>query len=130
MSEIRERAKIAAKEMKLTGWDRWAATVTDLLAELERVENALRDRAPILEEAATRIAELEAENERMKADLSGRLFVEQAAERAKMKAVQECVEIANKLVHVDCADQWSIPRTGAFIAFADAIKYHFKLEGK
>ena len=38
MSEIRERAKIAAKEMKLTGWDRWAATVKDLLAELERVE--------------------------------------------------------------------------------------------
>ena len=38
MSEIRERAKIAAKEMIRMGWDRWAATVKDLLAELERVE--------------------------------------------------------------------------------------------
>lgn len=130
MSDVKYRAKIAAKEMKLTGWDRWAATVKDLLAELERVEGALHDGAPILEEAATRIEELEAENQRMKADLSGRLFVEQAAERAKMKAAHECVEIANKLVHVDCADQWSITRTGAFIAFADAIKYHFNLEGK
>ena len=36
MSEIRERAKSAQKEMSVTGWDRWANVVTDLLAELER----------------------------------------------------------------------------------------------
>ena len=40
MSDVKDRAKIAAKEMKLTGWDRWAATVKDLLAELERMENS------------------------------------------------------------------------------------------
>ena len=39
MNEIRERAKSAQKEMSVTGWDRWANVVTDLLAELERVEN-------------------------------------------------------------------------------------------
>ena len=46
MSEIRERAKIAAKEMKLTGWDRWAATVTDLLEELEQWKKALESLTP------------------------------------------------------------------------------------
>lgn len=39
MSEITDRAKIAAKEMIRTGWDRWADVITYLLAELERVEN-------------------------------------------------------------------------------------------
>ena len=62
MSDVKDRAKIAAKEMKLTGWDRWADVITDLLAELMVVEGALRDGVQILEEAATRIEELEAEN--------------------------------------------------------------------
>lgn len=42
MSEIRERAKRAAKEMKHVGWDRWADVITDLLAELELVEKSLK----------------------------------------------------------------------------------------
>ena len=91
MSEIRERAKIVAKEMKLTGWDRWADVITYLLAELERVEAEFK-RAPLaycgrhgyfvatneddecprceLERLygipTDRIAELEAENEHIK----------------------------------------------------------------
>ena len=40
MSKIRERAKKAQKEMNGTGWGRWANVVTDLLAELERMENS------------------------------------------------------------------------------------------
>ena len=78
MSEIRERAKIAAKEMKLTGWDRWADVITYLLAELERVESqSEKYRLEMIrcgdgwEKANQRISELESENERLENIMAG-----------------------------------------------------------
>jgi len=36
--------------------------------------------------------------------------------------LKEAAETADKLIHVDCGDQWSITRTGAFKSFVDAIR--------
>ena len=197
MSEIRERAKIAAKEMKLTGWDRWADVITDLQAELERVEKSLKvvqshaksamdklperwnmgfqaglkqavpyeneiqealraerqgrkdDNVSFTEEIlrleaektaleqqvlhdgiaanrrikrlVDRVNELEAENERMKADLSGSFFVEQI----RQKAAMDCVEIITKETKPHPLFQ------GSFCNLViSAIKAHFAIKGE
>ena len=128
MSDVKDRAKIAAKEMIRTGWGRWSDAVTDLLAELERVESektaleqqVLHDGIAAnrrIKRLVDRVNELEAENQHMKADLSGSFFVEQI----RQKAAMDCVEIA-------------APKGSQFCVYCgemlDAIKSHFNLEGK
>ena len=78
MSDVKDRAKIAAKEMIRTGWGRWSDAVTDLLAELERVESqSEKYRLEMIscgdgwEKANQRISELESENERLENIMAG-----------------------------------------------------------
>ena len=185
MSEIRERAKSAQKEMSVTGWDRWANVVTDLLAELERTskwkdaiidacvvswvlkkehENnpklavndlcvwchsvaldpkvsseakALHGRIAELEcqknacqqvifERDQRIDELEAENARLKADLSGSFFVDQIKEKARIQAAREAVEIIDKYP----AFLFGTDAVGVRLNLSQGIKAHFGLDGQ
>ena len=97
MSEIRERAQKYLDDRYPCGGD----IITDLLAELERVE---------------------AENEQLKSDLSGSFFVEQIRQQAAMG----CVEAAEYQASLFKPGSWD---QQACLSVADRIKAKFNLEG-
>lgn len=135
MSEIRERAKIAAKEMIRTGWGRWSDAVTDLLAELERVESqSEKYRLEMIrcgdgwEKANQRISELEAENARLKAleDKMGSGWALVEYEKARIQAARECIEIIDKYP----AFLFGADAVGVKLNLSQSIKARFGLDGQ
>lgn len=148
MSEIRERA-----QHLVLSWGRprseFKEAITDLLAELERVESqSEKYRLEMIrcgdgwEKANQRIAELEAENERLKAWKTGvemgreedqslicseckeLNFVEQCHD-ARQQAALECVEIVEKYP----AFLFGTDAVGVKLNLAQGIKAHFGLDG-
>lgn len=143
-NEIRERADIFLQAVESFDDPQIAEAwrvINDLLAELERVKTENRIRGEMYADLQhrtgacehvrlkQRIAELEAENERMKADLSGSFFVEQIRQKAAMDCVDEMEGYPTSVsVHVTAHD--AKIATATKLELIAAVKAKFGLEKK
>ena len=93
-----DRAKTSIREMKITGWGTWANVVTDLLAELERVENSREAECMECEKLV--------------------------CTEIRQQAARECVEIIDKYP----AFLFGTDAVGVTLNLSQGIKAHFKLE--
>ena len=92
------------------------------IAELECQKNACQQ---VISERDQRIDELEAENARLKADLSGSFFVDQIKEKARQQAAREAAEIIDKYP----ASLFGTNAIGVKLNLSQSIKARFGLDG-
>ena len=117
-AECMECEKLACVKINQIISQEYAKTIDELVCQ----KNACQQ---VISERDQRIDELEAENARLKADLSGSFFVDQIKEKARQQAAREAVEIIDKYP----AFLFGTDAVGVKLNLSQSIKARFGLDG-